>query len=165
MKDKKFLITKDIANQFYTFFANLGPDLSKTIPKHQDKNMESYLKENISCSFNFELVEQNTVKKVIKRLNAKDSSGHDNVSTILLKEISPLIMLGWVGLWGFLWWAPSAKRKDNHGVNSGWSSVWHRSNTGLSSTQYEQIRIILGVWPFWLTPSFFRSITFWRAYG
>ena len=74
-------------------------------------------------------------------------------------------MLGWVGLWGFLWWAPSAKGKDHHGVSSGWSSVWHRSNTGLSSTQYEQIPIILGIWPFWLTPFFFRSITFWRAYG
>ena len=67
---------------------------------------------------------------------------------------------GWVGLWGFLWWAPSAKRKDHHGVSSGWSSVWHRSNTGLSSTQYEQIPIIFGVWPFCLTPFFFRSITF-----
>ena len=74
-------------------------------------------------------------------------------------------ILGWVGLWGFLWWAPSAKGKDHHGVSSGWSSVWHRSNAGLSSTQYEQIPIILGVWPFWLTPFFFRSITFWRAYG
>ena len=73
--------------------------------------------------------------------------------------------LGWVGLWGFLWWAPSAKRKDHHGVSSGWSSVWHRSNTGLSGTQYEQIPIILGVWPCWLTPFFFRSITFWPAYG
>ena len=72
---------------------------------------------------------------------------------------------GWVGLWGFLWWAPSAKRKDHHGVSSGWSSVWHRSNTGLSSTQYEQIPIILGVWPFWLTPFFFWSITFLRAYA
>ena len=71
---------------------------------------------------------------------------------------------GWVGLWGFLWWAPSAKRKDHHGVSSGWSSVWHRSNTGLSCTQYEQIPIILGVWPFWLTPFFFWSIRFWRAY-
>ena len=73
--------------------------------------------------------------------------------------------MGWVGLWGFLWWAPLAKGKDHHGVSSGWSSVWHRSNTGLSSTQYEQIPIILGIWPFWLTPFFFRSITFWRAYG
>ena len=74
-------------------------------------------------------------------------------------------LVGWVGLWGFLWWAPSAKRKDHDGVSSGWSSVWHRSNTGLSSSQYEQISIILGVWPFCRTLFFFRSITFWRAYG
>ena len=73
-------------------------------------------------------------------------------------------LMGWVGLWGFLWWAPSGKRKHHQGVSSGWSSVWRCSNTGLSSTQYEQIPIILGVWPFWLTP-FFRSITFWWAYG
>ena len=26
-------------------------------------------------------------------------------------------------------------------------------------------QIILGVWPFWLAPFFYRSITFWRAYG
>ena len=37
------------------------------------------------------------------------------------------------------------------------------SNTGLSRTQYDHITIILGVWPFWLTPSFFRSIAFWWA--
>ena len=83
----------------------------------------------------------------------------------LLLNLSPLSRSGWVGLWGFLWWAPSAKGKGHHGVSSGWSSVWHRSNTGLSSTQYEQIPIILGVWPFWLTPFLFQSITFWRAYG
>ena len=81
------------------------------------------------------------------------------------QDLTDYWLLGWVGLWGFLWWAPSAKGKDHHGVSSGWSSVWHRSNTGLSSTQYEQIPIILGIWPFWLTPFFFRSITFWRAYG
>ena len=67
--------------------------------------------------------------------------------------------LEWVGLWGFLWWAPLAKRKDHHRVSSGWSSTWFHSNTGLSSTQYEQIPIIFGVWPFWLTPFFFRLIS------
>ena len=87
------------------------------------------------------------------------------ISDIVKYWIYSCVRRGWVGLWGFLWWAPSAKRKDHHGVSSGWSSVWHRSNTGLSSTQYEQIPIILGVWPFWLTPFFFRSIIFWWAYG
>ena len=84
---------------------------------------------------------------------------------VLFLNLYQNFMLGWVGLWGLLWWAPSAKRKDHHGVSSGCSSVWHSSNTGLSSTQYEQIPIILGVWPFWLTPFFFRPITFWWAYG
>ena len=71
---------------------------------------------------------------------------------------------GW-GLWGFLWWAPSAKRKDHHGVSSGWSSTSFHSNTDPSSTQYEQIPIIFGDWPFWLTLFLFLSITFWRVYG
>ena len=83
----------------------------------------------------------------------------------MLIDTNLVFIVGWVGLWGFLWWAPSAKRKDHHGVSSGWSSVWHCSNTGLSSSQCEQISIILGVWPFCLTPFIFRSITFWRAYG
>ena len=52
---------------------------------------------------------------------------------------------GWVGLWGFLWWAPSTKRKDHHRVSSGWSSVWHCSNTGL----------YLGFGHFGWLPSFF----------
>ena len=47
--------------------------------------------------------------------------------------------LGWLGLWGFLWCAPSAKRKDDHRVSSWWSSTWSPSSTGLSSTQYEQM--------------------------
>ena len=76
-----------------------------------------------------------------------------------------LICAGVGGAVRFLVVGTIGQGKDHHGVSSGWSSVWHRSNTGLSSTQYEQIPIILGVWPFWLTPFVFRSITFWRAYG
>ena len=70
----------------------------------------------------------------------------------------PCVFVGWVGLWGFLWWAPSAKRKDHHGVSSGWSSTWFHSCTVLSSTQYEQIPIIFEVWPFWQIPLCFRGV-------
>ena len=48
-----------------------------------------------------------------------------------------VILRGWVGLWGFLWWAPQAKKKDHQGVSSGWGSAWFHANSGLSSTQYE----------------------------
>ena len=58
---------------------------------------------------------------------------------------------GWMGLWGFLWWAPSPKRKDHHRVSSGWSTIWFDSNTGLSSTQYMGW---VGLWGFlWWAPS------------
>ena len=87
-------------------------------------------------------------------------------------DVTRTMKMGWYGMvsiyceyFRIAWWAPSAKMKEHHRVSSGWISVWHRSNTGLSSTQYEQIPIIFGVWPFWLTPFFFRSIIFWRAYG
>ena len=79
-----------------------------------------------------------------------------SVANMIMFHWDPQVLLGHI---------PSAKRKDHLGVSSGWSSVWHRSNTGLSSTQYEQIPIIFRVWPFWLTPFFFRSVTFWRATG
>ena len=65
------------------------------------------------------------------------------------------VSVGCVGLWGFLWRAPSTKRKDRHRISYWWSSTLFHSNTGLSSTQYEQIPIIFGAWPFWLTPFFF----------
>ena len=38
-------------------------------------------------------------------------------SVILIQPVQEA--MGWVGLWGFLWWAPSATRKDHHGVSSG----------------------------------------------
>ena len=84
---------------------------------------------------------------------------------VFITNYTGLVSWGWVGLWGFFWWAPSAKREDHHGVSSGWSGTWFHSNTGLSRTQNEQIPIIFGVWPVWLTPFLFQSIKFWRVYG
>ena len=42
-------------------------------------------------------------------------------------------------------------RNEDYGVSSGWSSIWLNSNIGLSSTQYEKISFIFGVWSFWQT--------------
>ena len=45
-----------------------------------------------------------------------------------------------------------------------WASEAINLNTDRFSTQYEQIPMIFWDWQFWLT-LFFRSITFWWAYG
>ena len=43
----------------------------------------------------------------------------------------------------------------HHGFSSAWRSVWLHTNSGLSSTQYEQIIIVFRVWTFWLMTLFF----------
>ena len=41
---------------------------------------------------------------------------------------------------------PGASWWDDHRINFEWSSIWSHSNTGLSSTHYEQIPTAFGVW-------------------
>ena len=43
------------------------------------------------------------------------------------------------------------QRKDNHRVSSCWSSISMSSIIGLCVREYEQIPIMFGTWPFWLT--------------
>ena len=50
-----------------------------------------YLKEKIAFSFEFSLLEQETVFKIISKINSKHSCGHDDISTILMKNSCPLI--------------------------------------------------------------------------
>ena len=51
---------------------------------------------------------------------------------VMKYEIFYQTIRGCAELWGFLRWAPLAKRKDHHGVSSGWSRIWLNTNTGLS---------------------------------
>ena len=81
----------DIANNFNTFFANIGPDLSEKISVQSDKNVNTFLKKKISLNFNFEPATVHSVKKIIDKLAPKSSTGHDSLSTQLLKSISTAI--------------------------------------------------------------------------
>jgi hypothetical protein len=83
---------KDIANQFNNFFGSIGPDLSARIPNHKDLSVKKYLKKEILHSFKLITLEQDEVKKILTSITTKHSSGYDNLSTCLLKKISPLII-------------------------------------------------------------------------
>ena len=54
--------------------------------------IKTFLKEKIAFSFEFSLLEQETVFKIISKINSKHSCGHDDISTILMKNICPLIL-------------------------------------------------------------------------
>ena len=91
--DGKNILTKseDIANCFNNFFCNIGPDLANSIKEPPGKSYQDYLKQNILSSFAFSTVDTDHVQKMIAELKSKSSFGHDGVSSILLKKLSPEI--------------------------------------------------------------------------
>ena len=82
----------DISNHFNDFFANVGNKLVKIIKPQKGENIDSYLKQNIISSFNFECIDVSTVQKIIKDLASKNSCGHDSISSKFLKRIEELVV-------------------------------------------------------------------------
>ena len=84
--------TREIAEKFNDFFINIGPTLSKNIKRNSNKHFSVFLKDKTQHIFTFTPVNITDVSKSIKELKGKSSSGHDNISTRLLKDISPVIV-------------------------------------------------------------------------
>ena len=84
---------KQIANKFNDYFNTIGTNMAGTIENITNDNIifSDYLKSNIDTSFEFQLVNEEDVKRTILNLNSKPSSGYNNISTILLKKLEPLI--------------------------------------------------------------------------
>ena len=91
--DGNNILTKseDIADCFNRFFCNIGPKLANSIQGPPGKSYQDYLKQNILSSFSFSTVDTDFVQKMISELKSKSSFGHDGVSSILLKKLSPEI--------------------------------------------------------------------------
>ena len=80
---------EDIGNNFNYFFQNIGPTISANIPQHKDNTINTFLKEKITFFFQFSLLEQGTVSKIINKINSKHNCGHENLSAILMKNKLP----------------------------------------------------------------------------
>ena len=83
---------KAIVENFNNFFINIGPNLVRNININPNKSFETYLTKHIISSFNFSLVNENEVNKILKSLHTKTSSGHDGMSVKLLKFLSPALI-------------------------------------------------------------------------
>ena len=79
----------EITNKFNDFFINIGPSLTKNMPTTRNHNYGKYLTGNILSSFQFDLVDDDTIVKTLHSIRSKSSSGHDGISTKLLKFLSP----------------------------------------------------------------------------
>ena len=89
----KTLDKKQIAKKFNDYFNTFGTNMAGTIENITNDNFifSDYLKSNIDTRFEFQLVNVEDVKRTILDLTSKPSSGYDNISTILLKKLEPLM--------------------------------------------------------------------------
>ena len=81
-----------ITNSFNKYFVNIGPDLALNIKDPTPNSYKTFLKNLASSRFPFELVNENTVSKIMDNLSTKKSCGFDELSTHLIKSIKSEIL-------------------------------------------------------------------------
>ena len=77
---KLFTESLYMANQFNDYFINIGPSLAANIDVSQQNSHKDYLDTSLNHTFNFELINENQVLKIIDSLPNKSSYGYDNIS-------------------------------------------------------------------------------------
>ena len=82
-----------ISNGFAEYFANVGEKFAKKIPNPQ-KHITAYLKrlQSSTQSVFFHPTSEEEIVKIVNKLPSKLSSGHDNVSNVLLKELIDILV-------------------------------------------------------------------------
>ena len=78
-----------IVENFDEFFVNIGPNLSRNTNCRIGKSFQTYLNRHIVTCLHFKLINERDTEKCIRSLRIKTSSGHDGISTKLLKFLSP----------------------------------------------------------------------------
>ena len=89
--DTKITDKKDIANKFNNYFTNIGQSITQWIKYKGSKKYSYYLNKNVTSTFTFDHIDEETVRKTINNLPTKNSCGFDGVSTKLFKVIEPVI--------------------------------------------------------------------------
>ena len=89
----KYLMGKDISNQFGKYFSSVGKEFALKIEESKTplKNYIDKIPINPKCMF-FEPASLQEVSNIIRSLKPKHSSGYDDISNKLLKELHPVIL-------------------------------------------------------------------------
>jgi hypothetical protein len=77
-----------ISNKFNAFFTNIGPLFASKIDPPSHKSFMDFLKNKTNSTFRFKEITPADVIKTISSLTSKPSSGHDNITSTLIKKIA-----------------------------------------------------------------------------
>ena len=81
---------KFIINKLNKHFVSKGPKLASKLPKPKKSSL-TYLKKRVQNSMNFKIFNDNDIVKIVCKLIAGKSSGHDGISVTILKWCLPFI--------------------------------------------------------------------------
>jgi len=77
---------QDITNAFCEYFTNVGPEYARNIP-NTNKSPQEYLNPKIKNTIFLNPTDPEEINKLIQKLKPKNSSGHDNISSKLIKYL------------------------------------------------------------------------------
>ena len=80
-----------IANHLNSYFTNIGPNVACNKTNTNDSDFSHYINEKIDINFAFSNVNEGEIIKIINNLPSKSSSGKDQISTNLSKQIKHCI--------------------------------------------------------------------------
>ena len=80
-----------IADRFNNFFATIGSNMSPNLPTSEQLSFMQYLKRENNSSFSFHQTTPKEIEKTISKLQTKNSSGHDDISSKVIKGITRFI--------------------------------------------------------------------------
>ena len=82
----------NIANKCNQLFTNIAQTLARDIKYDGTKKYKYYLNKHINTVFDFQNIDEETVRKTIQNLPSKNSCGLDGISSKLIKIIDPAII-------------------------------------------------------------------------
>ena len=82
---------KTIADQFNIYFGEIGMKLADTILYQGNKNVSTYLTKSITSTLQLHQITTEEVISTINEILPKNSTGVDNLSTKMLKRLSPVL--------------------------------------------------------------------------
>jgi hypothetical protein len=82
---------KTIADEFNTFFTNIGPELPQKIP-HSNNDHLNYISNDFPSPFFLLPITVVELNNCINKLPSKKSRGHDEIDHQLIKYIAPYIV-------------------------------------------------------------------------
>ena len=90
--DKILTNKHEIANEFNTFFTNIGQALANKFDNIDTADFSKYLTKSIKFNFNFKHITELDINNIIDKLPSKSSFGFDGISTKLIKSIKSALI-------------------------------------------------------------------------